>query len=404
MAYITDTDLRERAGESANTHYFTIILAWLAVINVLTFFYHMLNVSMFNTFSNLLCISLIGYGSYTVYRFSNNATNLLYVVVACTFVVLSIAFNGSKASVTDGIKYLSIYVFYAAGYATASQYRSIEPPLVYFLTALPLVFLVALGGSRVPEFEQLNLGNTFSYFANTNVATLYFAALIFAVAQPLGWSAIFLQFLNIALMNKVGAAVATVAAIGLWIMIPLRRESVLALAAFALAVVCAYSLGAFDRALAMLESMRLLADLGPDYVSRLSFKRLVQVTGTTDLSGFFRVIHWANIWDIYSGSGFGTIIFGYGIGQTPNLTVLALVPHNDYLRILAEYGLINLIVFVCFLAHVLRSLKMGIAKVLFMVLLLYFFSENLIDHFASMTLYFTYAGRFAAMSQEEPPA
>jgi hypothetical protein len=402
MAYLTDVNLRERSGESARVHYFTVILVWLALINVLTFLYHMLNVSMFNTVSNLLCISLIGYGSYTLYRFSNNSTNLLYVVIACIFVCLSIAFNGSKASVTDGIKYLSIYIFYAAGYATASRYRPIETRLVYFLTALPLVFFVAFGDSRVPEFVQLNIGNTFSYFANANVATLYFSALVFTVSQPLGWRAIFLQFLNIAVMNKVGAAAATVAAIGLWIMIPLRKESVLALVAFALAVVCAYSLGAFDRALAMLESMQLLADLGPDYVSRLSFKRLVQVTGTTDLSGFFRVIHWANIWDIYSSGGIGTIIFGYGIGQTANLTVLPLIPHNDYLRMLVEYGLINLIIFVCFLVHVLRSLKIGIAKVLFMVLLLYFFSENLIDHFSSMTLYFTYAGRFAAMSEDEP--
>ena len=279
------------------------------MINVLTFLYHALNVSIFNTFSNLLCLSLIGYGSYIVYRFSNNPTNLLYIVVACTFVVLSIAFNGSKASVTDGIKYLSIYVFYAAGYATASQYRSIETRLVCFLAALPLVFLVAFGDSRVPEFVQLNLGNTFSYFANANVATLYFGALVFTMAQQLGWRAIFLQFLNIALMNKVGAAVATVVAIGLWIMIPLRKESVIALAAFALVAVVANSLGAFDRALAMLESMQLLVDLGPDYVAKMSFKQLVQLTGTTDLSGFFRVIHWTNIWDIYSSSGFGTIDF-----------------------------------------------------------------------------------------------
>jgi len=31
-------------------------------------------------------------------------------------------------------------------------------------------------------------------------------------------------------------------------------------------------------------------------------------------------------------------------------------------------------------------------------LLIYYFSENLIDHFVSMTLYFIYAGRFSAMS------
>jgi hypothetical protein len=49
----------------------------------------------------------------------------------------------------------------------------------------------------------------------------------------------------------------------------------------------------------------------------------------------------------------------------------------------------------------LLNLRTGVTKVLFMVLLIYFFSENLLDHFASMTLYFTYAGRFASKPREE---
>jgi hypothetical protein len=400
MAYVTETDLRERTRVSANGGYFVVVLTWLVLISGLTFCYHALNISIFNTFSNILCISLIAYGAYTVYSLPHNSTNLLYIALACTFVFLSIAFNGSKGSLTDAIKYLSIYVFYAAGYASASRFRPLETLLVCTLAVLPLVFTVLIGDSRVPEFIYFNAPNAFSYLVNVNVATLYFAALLFTMAQQLGWYAILLQFLNIALMNKVGAAAATVAAIGLWIMVPLRRESALALAAFAAVALGAYSFGAFDRALAMLDSMRMLVDLGPEQVSRLSFRRLVLVTGTTDLSGFFRIIHWANIWDIYSDGSLGTMILGYGSGQTPALALLPVIPHNDYLRILAEYGLINLVVFVCFLVHVLRSLKIGAAKILFMVLLIYFFSENLIDHFASMTLYFTYAGRFAAQSRE----
>jgi O-antigen ligase len=401
MAYVTETDLRERSVASTNSGHFTIVLKWLVLISVLTFCYHALNISIFNTLSNILCILLIAYAAYTVYKFSNNSINLLYVVLACTFVLISIAFNGSKALATDAIKYLSIYVFYAAGYASAPHYRPLETRLVCILVVLPLVFFVLIGGSRVPEFIWYNQGNDFGYLTNANVAALYFAALLFTLSQRLGWYAILLQFLNIALMNKVGAAAATIVAIGLWAMVPLRKESVLALAVAALVTLGAYSLGAFDRALAMLESMRLLADLGPEYVSRLSFGRLVQATGTTDLSGFFRLIHWANIWDVYWSGSFGSKIFGYGIGQTPEVTVLRFIPHNDYLRILAEYGLINLAVFVCFLVHVLRSLKIGAAKILFMVLLIYLFSENLIDHFVSMTLYFTYAGRFSAQPHAE---
>ena len=400
MTYLTDNaaGLSSGADESENSQYFITILATITLINVLTFFYHLLNSAILNTLSNAVCIALIAYAVYIVFRSQNNsATNIFYISVACTFTLLSVVFNASNASLTDGIKYLSIYIFYAAGHACAAQFRPIEIRYVWFLAALPIFFYLTIGDSRIPEFVALNVGNTFSYFANSNVAVLYFAALVFTLAERLGARAILLQFLNVALMNKIGAAVATIVAIGLWIAFPLRKESVIALAVFAVIVLIAVWVGAFDRAFATFESMSLLVELGPDTVSKMSFKDLVILTGTTDLSGFFRLIHWTNIWDIYSTSGFGTILFGYGIGQTPYLTVLQFVPHNDYLRILAEYGPINLVIFVCFLMHVLLNLKTGVLKILFVVLLVYFFSENLIDHFASMTLYFTYAGRYSAM-------
>lgn len=404
MTDLTGSDVRysDLTRGSANPRYFLVVLGWIVVINLLTFIYHFSNTAIFNTVSNTACIALIGYAAFIVFRSPNaNSATIIYLAAAGGLTLLSIGFNGSKASITDAIKYLSIYVFYAAGYVSASQPSRIETRIVGLLAALPLAFFVAIGDSRVPEFVLNNLGNTFSYFANANIATLYFGALIFTLANSIGGGAILLQFANAVLMNKIGPAIATVVAIGLWIAFPLRKQSLIALAVSAIAAMIALWAGALDRIIAVLETMRVLADLGPEYVSRMSFKRLVELTGTTDLSGFFRVIHWANIWEIYSSSGFGTLLFGYGVGQTPNLTVLPFIPHNDYLRILVEYGPLNLIVFVCFLMHVLLNLRTGVTKVLFMVLLIYFFSENLLDHFASMTLYFTYAGRFASKPREE---
>ena len=398
MAYFTDDaiGLSRRTTKSAKPQYFVTILASITAINVLAFLYHSSNSAIFNTVSNAACIALIAYSASNAFRSQHtSAINLFYIVAACTFTLLSIIFNISSASVTDGIKYLSIYVFYAAGHACAAKFRPVEVRYVCFLAALPIFFYLTIGNSRVPEFMGASFSNPFSYFANVNVASLYFSALIFTLAERLGGRAIFLQFLNAALMNKVGVAVATlVAVLGFWI--PLRKESVIALTIFILVAMIAVWVGAFDRAIATFESMKPLVELGPEAVSRMSFKELVILTGTTDLSGFFRVIHWADIWGVYSSSSFGTLLFGYGIGRTPDLTILKLVPHNDYLRILAEYGSLNLVVFVCFLLHVLFNLKTGLARVLFMVLLIYYFSENLIDHFASMTLYFTYAGRFSA--------
>ena len=112
------------------------------------------------------------------------------------------------------------------------------------------------------------------------------------------------------------------------------------------------------------------------------------------------MIDWINIWDLYTNNGVLTLLFGYGAGQTALLTYSALVPHNDYLRILAEYGVFNLIVFVLFLLHVRSELTSGATKVLFLVLCIYFFSENLLDNFTSMALYFAYAGRVTAVTQQ----
>ncbi|MBN9002871.1 MAG: hypothetical protein J0H75_12690, partial [Rhizobiales bacterium] len=55
-----------------------------------------------------------------------------------------------------------------------------------------------------------------------------------------------------------------------------------------------------------------------------------------------------------------------------------------------------LAIFVGFLVHIRGALKTAPARVLFVVLCIYFFSENLLDSFTSMTLFFAYAGRMAA--------
>ena len=70
MAYLTDSaaGLSRSADESANSQYFVAILASIALINVLTFFYHLLNSAIFNTLSNVACIALIAYAAYVVFR------------------------------------------------------------------------------------------------------------------------------------------------------------------------------------------------------------------------------------------------------------------------------------------------------------------------------------------------
>ena len=70
MAYLTDSAIgfSKGADESANSQYFVTILASITLINVLTFLYHLLNSAIFNTLSNTVCIALIAYAVFTVFR------------------------------------------------------------------------------------------------------------------------------------------------------------------------------------------------------------------------------------------------------------------------------------------------------------------------------------------------
>ena len=197
-------------------------------------------------------------------------------------------------------------------------------------------------------------------------------------------------------MNRAGAALATILAIGMWSVFPLRAQVFVVLFILGIVGSIAYALGAMDRLLTGLEAMALIWSLNPSTVARLTYKQLIDLTGTTELSAFFRIIHWTNIWEYYTAQGLGVILFGYGANQTGVIAYIPIPPHNDYLRVLVEYGFFSFLIFTVFVISIVMSLKMQTAKILFTVLLIDFFSENLLDNFTSMALFFSYAGRFTS--------
>jgi hypothetical protein len=376
--------------------FFSVLCGSLVVQSLFTFIYHLSGSPAFYAISNTVAIVLIGYALVAVLRSERDGSaSRTFLLVSAVATLLSVICNATHTSMTDVPKYLSLYIFYAAGRCNRTLFRTVELYCLYALAALPIAFM-AVGTSKIWGWED----EPFGYLPNANTAVLHFCALLFAAAPVFGNRVILLQLLNAALMNKIGAMVATVIAICMWVAVPLRRESIISTAAILIPVltlgVVAFLFGAFDRAITALDGLAFALNIGPRSVVSMSYQDLVLLTGSTDLSGFFRLIHWTNIWDIYSNGGIGTWIFGYGPGETSALTYSGLLPHNDYLRILVEFGAVNFVVFVCFLAHVRAALTSGTAKVLFVVLCIYFFSENLLDSFTSMALFFAYAGRMAA--------
>lgn len=393
-----DTIRRSRsAGVSRGSErFFPVLCGFLVVQSLFTFVYHLTASTALYAISNSIAIALIGYALITVLRSGRDSSaSTTFLMVSAIATILTVLANIGHTSMPDVLKYLSLYIFYAAGCRNGTPIRPVELYCLYALAALPIVFM-GFGTSRIWESQD----EPFGYLPNANIAVLHFSALLFAASPVFGNRVIFLQLLNAAFMNKIGAIVATVISICMWATVPLRRESVLSAAVVITPVivmgVTAYQFGAFDRAITAFDGLVFVLNIDPRSVVSMSYQKLVLLTGSTDLSGFFRLIHWTNIWDIYSSGSIGTLIFGYGPGETPALTYAEMVPHNDYLRILVEYGPINLGIFICFLIYIRGALKTPPARVLFVVLCIYFFSENLLDSFTSMTLFFAYAGRMTA--------
>jgi hypothetical protein len=380
----------------ARRPYFVVLCTSLVLLNLATFTYHLTAIAIFNVFSNAIGIALIAYSVLPILQAGNrDSAGRTFLLLAGTAVVASVLYNLPEISSVDVLKYLSLYIFYAAGRCNAGPSVRRELRSLYVLAALPVVFML-VGTSKVYVIEPIG-DVSIGYLPNANTAVLYFSAVLFAAAPFLGNSVILLQLVNAALMNRIGAVLATVIAIGVWIAVPLRKESIIGGLFVAALAAIALWLGAFDRAIAVVDTLMFAFSIDPHSVLKMSYAELVGLTGSTDLSGFFRLNHWTNIWDLYTSGGIGTWLFGYGAGQTQVLTIAALVPHNDYLRVLAEYGVFSLIIFVCFLQHIRSGLRTGASKVLFLVLCIYLFSENLVDNFTSMALFFGYAGRLTAM-------
>jgi hypothetical protein len=379
----------------AITHqFFLATCLGLVLLNSLTFAYHFTGSTLFNVLSNAVSLLLISYSVYVaLVGREETGFHKILLVLACVFVGVSYLANYGSFEIADALKFLSLYTFYIAGRSAPGRPRAAEKRCIYALAALPLTFKLA-GETKV--YVGAEFPDVFAYFPNTNTAALYFAALCFSLSQWFGNKMLVVQFINAAVMNRVGAALATILAIVMWSFFPLRPQALVAIFVVGIAGWIAYALGAMDRLLLGLDSMALIWSLNPSTVARMTYKQLIDLTGTTDLSAFFRIIHWTNIFEYYSTQGLGVILFGYGAGQSRIIAVIPMAPHNDYLRVLAEYGLLNFLVFVFFVVSILLSLKLQAAKILFTVLLIYFFSENLLDNFTSIALFFSYAGRFTS--------
>ncbi|SFJ99708.1 hypothetical protein SAMN04488082_11184 [Desulfomicrobium apsheronum] len=133
----------------------------------------------------------------------------------------------------------------------------------------------------------------------------------------------------------------------------------------------------------------LSVDLVNIITGNIQYGRLLSIYGAESLSALWRIAHWFKGMSIFFSGSFFEILFGFGIGSTSIL--MGTLPHNDFLRILIDQGIVGFCLFIYFIMLV-YSRTPHEYRYIFISLCVFFFTENNIDNLFFMTIFMFFCG------------
>jgi hypothetical protein len=109
-----------------------------------------------------------------------------------------------------------------------------------------------------------------------------------------------------------------------------------------------------------------------------------RVLGPGTASGIWRVVHWRETITTYFDGTVVQRLFGFGFGSSPR--ILGKLPHNEYLRVLFEQGILGFLLFVFAWRRIILTAPSPVRYV-GVIVAIYSFSENNLDNFPFMALF-----------------
>lgn len=308
----------------------------------------------------------------------------------------------SRVEYADLLKMLMAPAFLLFGIAFESNRRTWlwDKPntrlLFWSLIIMPfLVWLwqLAIGAT---SFNSSSFGavREVAFFANRNNAALYAVTLLafFNVLSGRPIKNVLIYFGAGVMFGTLGVLLALVLSLIIsTAKLNTIKYFILAFLLFAALYFLAPDLWIFSRISPVINSFIYIYN-GTINLNTATYADLVRILHTTDLSFIFRLKHWLNLLNIFSGGSEFEWLFGFGIGSSVRLSDIGLVPHNDYLRYLFETGFITLIGFVMMIAIIALNCGRRWESVPLVTIALYFFSENLINNYLAMSIFYFCAG------------
>lgn len=305
----------------------------------------------------------------------------------------SLVINRGVTDIQEWAKIFMAPAFLGCGYVFACHDSkrpwdsSLLRVLFVCLAVLPLLVWIS---QLLTGRTSFGAGNVVGVFANRNNAGLYCLVLLAYYGQ-LSWRPVqsMLVFLVAGVaFGTMGVLLATVLAV----MLALGKAKYIGrvLTAMLVVVLLLYFMPE-NFAWARLQRVVLTAEMlvsGRIDLRNSTYGDLVVLLRTTDLSFVFRLKHWMELWDIWAASPWYKMLFGQGVGGSVRLSSVHLVPHNDYIRYLFECGALTLAGFLLLLWVPLMSIGRRWELIPLLAVAIYFFSENLINNYLAMAVFY----------------
>ena len=347
-----------------------------------------------------------------VFKYVRYIPNSLFAIfIAYTFfLVISVLVNLKTTDASFTIKYYGLFIFFLTGYLVNLYNKSHEfSDNKKEKIILGLVIVIPIG-IYLMDIYLFNNPESSSLFVNRNNAVLFgiitsYIALVFFHAPKIYFAII---AFNIIIFKTLGALLAAIVSLFIVLFVKnLKIDRLFILASF-LVVILAFFFYIFNYTeLAIVERLKesikgfealfSLSDI--QAIVNISYGDMAALSGASDLSFLFRIKHWFSILNIFLQADLVHILFGHGNDSIRYLTSAELRAHNDYIRLLFEVGLLYISVFIFFNLYILKKIGINIYTFPFMIVLMYFFTENLIDNFLAMSLLYYMLGLIVAQKQ-----
>ena len=336
---------------------------------------------------------LIGYALYNSHNIGKSGINSQAVIFASILILLNNLVSPNNPQYANLIKLAGYFCCFYYGTTLARRYDGlcVSGALLFFLILVPVLV--------VATFDHTVLKNTFFTTSNIFVYTGLSMALFYALVNYKNRHFMLIAWAIVAFYVLICTSLGVVVAILLaYMILNLKASHLPYLFGAGIVVVLAVYFINIPLFIRIRDVISLWTTMSADDWKNLQDVNYYELNQRVEIAGsrgdvgssIWRLAQWSGIFFEYVRRVW-TIPFGMGSGFSVAYT--GLLPHNDFLMILSEYGLILFFMFIKFIMSIYKKMKNERYLIYFVLAMyIYHLTENLMLTFPPNALFYFVLG------------